>query len=104
MVWIDWNQDKDFEDAGEEYDLGTATNVSDGKTSNSPLSVTIPATAKLGNTRMRIAAKFDKYATACETDFDGEVEDYTLIITTKCDDVAYWTVRSGMEKIISYIK
>ncbi len=29
-VWIDWNQDSDFEDAGEEYDLGSATNTPNG--------------------------------------------------------------------------
>ncbi len=77
-VWIDWNHDCDFDDAGEEYDLGTAQNVTDGATSNSPLSITIPTSATLGQTTMRVSSKYNAYATSCETDFDGEVEDYTV--------------------------
>ena len=77
-AWIDWNQDGDFLDSGEEYDLGSATNVADGATTLSPLSITIPNTATLGNTRMRVSAKYNAYPTPCETGFDGEVEDYTI--------------------------
>jgi M6 family metalloprotease-like protein len=82
FAWIDWNKDCDFLDAGESYDLGTAMNVSNGITSLSPLSITIPSTAVTGNTRMRVAAKFDSDPTSCETAFDGEVEDYTINITS----------------------
>jgi hypothetical protein len=89
-AWIDWNQDGDFDDADEELDLGTVKNVSDGATTNSPLSITIPATAQIGDTRMRVSAKYNDYATACETDFDGEVEDYTVTVNDVCNDVAYW--------------
>ncbi len=78
MVWIDWNHDCDFDDAGEEYDLGTANNVSDGATSNSPLSITVPAGATLGETTMRVSSKYSSAATSCQTAFDGEVEDYTV--------------------------
>ena len=77
-VWIDWNQDLDFDDAGEEYDLGTAYDVTDGLTSLSPLSITIPSDAALGNTRMRVAARYNTFATPCYQGFDGEVEDYTI--------------------------
>ena len=77
-VWIDWNQDCDFDDAGEEYDLGTANNVSDGPTSNSPLSITVPAGALTGTTIMRVSSKYSSAATSCQTDFDGEVEDYSV--------------------------
>ncbi len=77
-VWIDWNHDCDFDDAGEEYDLGTANNVSDGATSNSPLSITVPAGALTGQTIMRVSSRHSSAATSCQTDFDGEVEDYTV--------------------------
>ena len=84
-VWIDWNQNCDFNDAGEEYDLGSANNVSDGATTNSPLSLTVPAGAILGNTTMRVASKYDAVASSCETGFDGEVEDYTInVIEVPC--------------------
>ncbi len=90
-VWIDWNQDGDFDDAGEEYDLGNAVNVSDGATSNSPVSVVIPSNTVTGKTRMRVSAKYNNAPTACETGFDGEVEDYSVIVSSpNCSDVAYW--------------
>ena len=87
-VWIDWNQDCDFDDTGESYDLGSATNVTDGATDGSPLGITVPANATPGTTRMRVSTKYISNPTACEMDFDGEVEDYTLniIAGTTCAD------------------
>jgi hypothetical protein len=78
MVWIDWNQNCSFADAGEAYNLGTANNVVNGATTLSPLSITIPLTALTGSTRMRVSAQYGSPSTACQTNFDGEVEDYTL--------------------------
>lgn len=80
-VWIDWNKDCDFDDAGEEYNLGSANGVSNGATSLSPLSITVPSNAVLGSVRMRVSSKYNAEATSCETSFDGEVEDYTINIT-----------------------
>lgn len=77
-VWIDWNHNGSFSDAGETYSMGTATNVANGATSLSPLTVTIPASAVLGYTRMRVSVEYGTAPTACGTGFDGEVEDYTL--------------------------
>lgn len=77
-AWIDWNQDCDFSDSGESYDLGTATNVSSGTSSLSPLNITIPTTALNGTTRLRISAKYSADPSSCETAFNGEVEDYTI--------------------------
>ncbi len=82
-VWIDWNQDGDFVDAGEQYDLGRRQNVTNGLTDGSPLSITVPVGATLGNTRMRVAARYNAYPeNSCSTGYDGEVEDYTINITT----------------------
>jgi hypothetical protein len=78
MVWIDWNQDMDFDDSGEAFDLGSVRNVSNGATSNSPYSISVPASAALGATRMRVAARYDAYPNSCGQGFDGEVEDYTI--------------------------
>lgn len=84
-VWIDWNQNCSFDDAGEIYDLGDASNVTDGITSNAPFLITVPEMAVLGHTTMRVTTKFkaDGLPTACENGFDGEVEDYTLTIVPK---------------------
>jgi len=77
-VWIDWNQNCSFNDAGESYDLGTATNVTNGATSNSPLSITVPSGALLGPTTMRVTTKYSTAPTSCENGADAEVEDYTV--------------------------
>jgi len=83
-VWIDWNKDCDFDDANEEYDLGEAIGVADGATSLSPLSITVPNDAAIGATRMRVGSKYTSalvYATSCQTGYDGEVEDYTIVVS-----------------------
>jgi PKD repeat protein len=79
-AWIDWNQDLDFDDPNEEYDLGLAANTPDGPTSLSPLNITVPQDALAGATTLRVSGKYNGYPTSCETDFDGEVEDYEIIV------------------------
>ena len=80
-VWIDWNQNCNFSDPGETYDLGTATAVFDEPTTNSPRAIVIPSDAALGTTTMRVSTRFvntNPNFSACETGFDGEVEDYSV--------------------------
>ncbi|WP_461589275.1 choice-of-anchor J domain-containing protein [Winogradskyella sp.] len=83
-AWIDWNQDGDFDDAGETYDLGFAENTADGPTSNSALAITAPIDAELGDTRLRVLCQY--YNTfipnngPCDGSTDGEIEDYTVTI------------------------
>jgi chitodextrinase len=75
-VFIDYNQDGDFTDAGETVwtkAAATTTPVSG--------SITIPATATLGNTRMRVSMKYNGVPTACEAFSYGQVEDYTISIS-----------------------
>uniref|UniRef100_UPI0026EB4716 GEVED domain-containing protein n=1 Tax=Mesonia mobilis TaxID=369791 RepID=UPI0026EB4716 len=79
-VWIDWNQDCVFS-SDEMYNLGTNQNQNNVSSSISPLSITVPQSALLGETIMRVSTKVTSAANACEKDFDGEVEDYTVIVT-----------------------
>src|SRR5690606_26568766 len=75
-VWIDWNRDGDFADSGEQVfnrNRTTATPISG--------SFTVPASALLGQTRMRVSMKYNASPTSCETFTYGEVEDYTVIIS-----------------------
>lgn len=75
-VWIDYNRDGDFLDAGEQVfnrNRTTATPISG--------SFTVPTTALLGSTRMRVSMKYNASPTSCETFSFGEVEDYTVNIT-----------------------
>ncbi len=76
-VWafIDWNDDCDFEDAGEAYNLGVINGA--GIISQN---ITVPLDAVLGNTVMRISLKYNGSPTACETFDYGQVEDYSLEI------------------------
>ena len=45
-----------------------------------------PANAQLGNTRMRVSARYNADPTSCQTNFDGEVEDYTVIVEANGPD------------------
>jgi lysyl endopeptidase len=84
-AWIDWNQNCIFE-SGEEYILGSAANVTNGLTSLSPLSITVPAGALTGQTTMRIRAVYGTTAipAPCGNQNWSEAEDYTLIVVTPC--------------------
>lgn len=75
-VWIDYNGDIDFADAGENVGSSTGTGLR-------TITFTVPATATIGNTRMRVQMKYSAYtANSCETFTYGEVEDYTVTITS----------------------
>lgn len=85
-AWIDWNRDGSFNNSTESYELGTVTNSSNSQPSSSPITITVPTNAHLGNIRMRVSSKSDNgegYSTPCEQgSFNfGEVEDYTIIVT-----------------------
>ena len=80
VVWIDWNHNCSFDDTGETYELGNLFNNSNASTSLSPLTITIPADAESGSTTMRVSTRHGSAPTSCLTGFDGEVEDYTLIL------------------------
>ena len=80
-VWFDWDANGSFEDAGEEYDLGTVTNQSNGSTSGCPINILVPSDATEGNVKMRVLSRYGTSAsTSCATGIDGEVEDYAINI------------------------
>ncbi|MCG2610192.1 GEVED domain-containing protein [Flavobacterium sp. SM15] len=76
-VWIDYNQNGLFTDAGELV-------WSNAASTTTPVSgtITIPATATLGTTRMRVSMKYNGVPTSCEAFSYGQVEDYTVNITS----------------------
>lgn len=81
-VFIDWNQDGDFADAGEGFYLGTIINSTGLDAVQVTGIILIPPSALDGNTRMRVIKKFNTQPTACNTTGFGQAEDYTLNITT----------------------
>lgn len=94
-AWIDFNGDSDFDDAGEKVGETLFPGDGDLNTGNTvTYSVTIPSTAILGETRMRVRIYEDDDYTfsgtnlpvlPCQynnTDYDwGETEDYNITIT-----------------------
>lgn len=75
-VWIDFNQNGTFE---------TSEKVVTGSTSSSgnlSYNFTVPTSALSGTTRMRVAMKWNGVPTPCETFSYGEVEDYTIAISS----------------------
>ena len=82
-VWIDYNQDGDFNDTGEQVFSRIATASAPGTTLPPEVgNITVPNTALTGSTRMRVSMQRESYAGPCETFDFGEVEDYTVNITS----------------------
>jgi hypothetical protein len=79
-VWIDYNNDKDFDDAGEQV-------YTQAPTQNTTVSgvFTIPTSAVETKTRMRVSMKWNDVPDPCETFTYGEVEDYTIVLVGSGD-------------------
>ncbi len=90
-VWIDYNQNGNFTDAGEQVFTQAAT-----QTTPVSGSFTVPAGATDGNTRMRVAMKYNGVPTSCESFQYGEVEDYTVTIGGATADTQAPTAPSAL--------
>ena len=92
-VFVDWNIDGDFNDAGEMIQLIGPTQ----SPSINTFSFTVPSSATAGNTRMRIVSQSYGYNgssilfTACDsTVLVGATEDYTLSINAGTPATFLW--------------
>jgi hypothetical protein len=74
-IWIDFNHDNDFTDAGERV-----VNLYSDFTGWVAINFTVPATALLGATRMRITMSSGASPSPCGVYARGETEDYTVVI------------------------
>jgi len=72
-VWIDYNNDQDFTDAGE-----LVWSAAPNQTTPNSGSFTVPTGTSLASVRMRVSMKYNGVPTSCETFTYGEVEDYTV--------------------------
>ncbi|WP_163325186.1 PKD domain-containing protein [Draconibacterium mangrovi] len=72
-IWIDFNNDGDFDDADETL---LALNNKKGSVAET---IAIP-TYVSGTARVRISMKVGKAPAACDDDFEGEVEDYLVSV------------------------
>ncbi len=87
-VWIDFNQDGDFDDAGEFVFNTTGSKPGAGSTVTG--TVNIPVTALGGTTRMRVRSTFSSSGftatQSCASQTWGECEDYNINITSPSAD------------------
>jgi hypothetical protein len=74
-VWVDYNQDGDFDDSGEQIFIKSKT-----KAISVNGSFSIPNTALLGPTRIRVSMKYSAFPSSCGSFSKGEVEDYIVNI------------------------
>ena len=78
-VWIDYNKDGDFADAGEQvYAAGPTTSPVTGN-------ISVPLSVATGVTRMRVSMRYNLIPPSCAAFGYGEVEDYSVNI--KCNMV-----------------
>ncbi|MCB9169886.1 MAG: lamin tail domain-containing protein [Flavobacteriales bacterium] len=92
-AWIDWNQNGDFTDAGEAYVL-----ASDGTGAQFTGSITPPASALSGSTRMRVRMVWNTTPAPCGSTGYGETEDYTVVVAGGASGVSYaWTPSADLD-------
>jgi PKD repeat protein/C1A family cysteine protease len=76
-AWIDWNNDGDFTDSGEQIFNMYGQKVYSG-------SFIVPSDIADGSTRMRVRVHYDKWAFPCDEDpYMGETEDYTIVLKAR---------------------
>ena len=98
-VWVDWNNDGDFLDSGEEM-------LSGNDSKNLIGTFTIPAAAIVGNHRMRVGITQgqgngvkNETATPCFTGVKGAFEDYILNVTAATCTTAIPTVTTSPSSV-----
>ncbi|MDI1316154.1 GEVED domain-containing protein, partial [Flavobacterium sp.] len=88
-IFIDYNRDGDFLDAGEQAYTTSTTTAAPSTRSGS---ITIPATASAGVTKMRVVIiEFVTSPGACDTYTYGETEDYNINIISSADATSTYT-------------
>jgi hypothetical protein len=78
-AYIDWNQNGVF-DADEGYVIGDLVNSTGTDGKQVVANIQVPATATLGQTRMRVIKRFNTAPDACNAGGYGQAEDYTLTV------------------------
>jgi hypothetical protein len=101
-AWIDFNNDRDFDDVNEEimFFLNEGDNIAE-------VQFTVPIGAKLNEIlRLRVhMSRYDDEVSSCSTTERGEVEDYNILITEKCplNNTAGYTKRSSSQFCRHYV-
>ncbi len=84
QVYIDWNQNGNFNDAGESYYGGEMENSTGTDNFSTSLSIAVPANASLGTTRMRVQKSGNYSPNPCSTgNTVGQIEDYSITVNPR---------------------
>lgn len=82
-IWIDANQDNDFDDSGEMVYQSSGVGIMSGTIQLNGTFI-VPATAKVGNLRMRVRSR-SQYegivVNPCDAQDSGETEDYLITVS-----------------------
>ena len=82
-IWIDANQDNDFDDLGEMVYQSSGSGIMSGTIQINGTFI-VPQTAKVGNLRMRVRSR-SQYegivVSPCESEDSGETEDYLIAVS-----------------------
>ncbi len=88
VVFVDWNNDNDFLDAGEIYNIGSIIGSSGVDAKQLTGRIAVPTSVSIGNKRMRVSKKFNNSTTIFQTACNvagannyGQAQDYTLAVT-----------------------
>ncbi len=74
-IWVDWNQDQDFDDPGETITVSGTPGIGPYTADIIP-----PAGAIPGQTRLRVRITYTGTVSPCGTATYGEVEDYSVFV------------------------
>jgi len=92
-IWVDWNNDLDFDDPGEDVYL------SGGYVSSASGTITVPAATPVGNYRMRMRCDYNATSpNACGPSGSGrnETEDYTIaVVAQQANDIGVIAIESA---------
>ena len=80
-MWVDFNIDGDFTDAGEEVWASVSKLAGNASYTGT---FTVPATANAGMSRLRIRCDYSYQPDPCTGSYEGETEDYGFEITSPC--------------------
>jgi hypothetical protein len=95
IIWVDWNDDFDFNDTGENVYSGSVTSATLAAT------IAIPSGATIGNHRIRIGAIDTGTPTPCYNGTYGTYEDYTLNVTAAAACTLAPTVTTPSDRSIA---